>query len=51
MNRVQQMASVTELKKETVKVFGELDAGPVVVASHSKPAVSTICAGKSHRCV
>lgn len=32
------MASVTELQKETVKVFGKLDAGPVVLASHSKPA-------------
>ena len=38
MQRVQQMASVTDLQKETAKVFTMLPNGPVVLAQRSRPA-------------
>ena len=38
MNRVQQMASVTQIQKQPAEVFAMLSSGPVVLASYSKPA-------------
>lgn len=38
MQRVQQMASVTDLQKETAKVFTMLPNGPVILAQRSRPA-------------
>lgn len=38
MNRLPQMASVTELRNDYNTLFARLSAGPIVLAQRSKPA-------------
>ncbi len=38
MNRLPQMASVTELRNDYLALFAKLNDGPIVLAQRSKPA-------------
>jgi len=46
MNRLPQMASVTELRNDYLTLFAKLKNGPVVLAQRSKPAAVLISAAQ-----